>query len=168
MRRRLYFLLPSVDDAKKVVDRLLLARIDESHIHTLAKEGICLEGLPEANMLQKSDFIHGVELGLIVGGATGALAGVIAALFPFEGIVTGALILACSLSGALIGAWASGMIGSDVRNTRLRAFESAMDTGQILLMVDVPKPRVAEIAGLLRMHSEVQMEGKEPTIPAFP
>ena len=36
--RRLYFLLPDLDVAHKVVDELLLARIEERHIHVIAKD----------------------------------------------------------------------------------------------------------------------------------
>jgi hypothetical protein len=62
--RRLYFLLPSLSMTNQVVDELLLKRIDDHHIHVVAKEGIPLGDLPEANLLQKSDFIPAVERGL--------------------------------------------------------------------------------------------------------
>ncbi len=72
MRRRLYFLLPDVKTAKAVFNKLLLARIEQQHVFFLAREGMSLSDLPEATMLQKSDEIHGLALGLVVGGATGA------------------------------------------------------------------------------------------------
>ena len=71
MRRRLYFLLPDLDTARKVVDELLLARIEERHIHVLAKEDTELQDLPKATLFQKSDFVHAVERGLALGGGTG-------------------------------------------------------------------------------------------------
>ena len=45
--RRLYFLLPDVATARTVVDELLLARIEERHIHVIAKEGVALEDAPK-------------------------------------------------------------------------------------------------------------------------
>ena len=87
MRRRLYFLLPDVKTAKAVFKKLLLARIEQEHVFFLAKEGVALGDLPEATMLQKSDEIHGLALGLVVGGTTGALAGVVAMMFPPSGLV---------------------------------------------------------------------------------
>lgn len=167
MRRRLYFLVPDIGSTQRIVDELLLARIDDRHIHVLAREGTPLDGLPEATIFQKSDLAHGLEVGLVVGGATGAVAGVMAVLAA-TGLSAGGLILACALAGALIGAWVSTMISADVRNSRLRAFESPIEQGQILLMVDVPKGRVDEINGLVRTHREAHPEGTEPTIPAFP
>ncbi len=169
MRRRLYFLLPDIAITRTIVDELLLARIDEHHIHVLARDDIPLTDLPEASLLQKSDLIHGMESGLIVGGASGAVVGAIATLFPTSGFLgAGGLVLACAIGGAMVGVWASGMIATDVRNSRLRSFESALQSGQILLMVDAPKERVEAIQMLVETHHETRLEGTEPTIPAFP
>jgi hypothetical protein len=41
--RRLYFLVPEVETAKTIVDELLLARIEERHIHIVAKDHHALE-----------------------------------------------------------------------------------------------------------------------------
>lgn len=168
--RRLYFLLPNTDLARQIVDELLLARIEERHIHILAKEGVSLGDLPEASLLQKSDFVPAVERGLAVGGATGALAGIAAMTFPPAGLVLGGgAVLGIALAGAGIGAWVSGMIGTDAPNTQLKEFESAIEKGDLLMMVDVPKARVEEIEALIKTaHPESEIEGTEPTIPPFP
>ena len=151
--RRLYFLLPSISMTNKVVDELLLKRIDDHHIHVVAKEGIPLGDLPEANLLQKSDFIPAVERGLAVGGITGMLAGLAAITFPPAGLVLGGgAVLGTSLAGAGVGAWVAGMIGVDVRNTQIDRFQSAIEKGEVLVMVDVPKERVAAIEELVHSH----------------
>ena len=170
MRRRIYFLLPNVGSARQVVNELLLARIGDHHIHVMASEGIDLGDLPAANLLQRSDFIHGVEIGLSVGGATGIVAGLIAVAFPPEGIVLGGwTLLAMALAGALIGAWVAGMIGTDIPNSQLREFAAGVAAGQILMMVDVPKSKVAKVTDMIRKHHpEADMHGVEPTMPAFP
>lgn len=168
--RRLYFLLPDTTTAKTIVDELLLARVEEQHIHVIAKEGTPLGELPEASLLQKSDFIPALERGLAVGGATGILAGVAAVTFPPAGLVLGGgAILTTALAGAGMGAWLSSMIGVDVKNTQLKDFESAIEAGQILMLVDVPKDRVDAITKLVEQHHpEAEVDGTEPTIPAFP
>ena len=48
MNRRLYFILPDVKTALKVEQDLLLARIEESRMHFLAKRGTDLQTLLEA------------------------------------------------------------------------------------------------------------------------
>ena len=170
MRRRLYFLLPNVARARQVVDELLLARIDDHHIHVMAREGIALGDLPRANLLQRSDFVHGIEIGLSVGGATGIVAGLIAVAFPPEGVVLGGwTLLVTALAGALIGAWAAGMIGTDIPNSQLKHFATAVAAGQILILVDVPKGQVKSVTNMIRRHHpEADMHGIEPNIPAFP
>ena len=166
--RRLYFLLPDLDVTHKVVDELLLARIEERHIHVIAKEGTPLKDLPEASLIQKSDFIPAVERGVAMGGATGIAAGLVAIALPGV-VIAGGALLAMGLAGAGMGAWLGGMIGMDVDNTHIKQFESAIQAGQILVLVDVPKNRVDDIQkSVKKHHSDADFEGTEPTIPAFP
>lgn len=168
--RRLYFMLPDINTANTVVDELLLKRVDEHHIHVVAKEGTPMGDLPEANLLQKSDFIPAMERGLAVGGITGVLAGIAAVTFPPAGLVLGGgAILGTSLAGAGIGAWISGMIGMDVPNSQIDKFEGAIEKGEVLMMIDIPKTRVEEIEALIQQHHpDADMGGTEPHIPAFP
>lgn len=168
--RRLYFMVPNLDTANTVVDELLLKRVDDHHIHVVAKEGTPMGDLPEANLLQKSDFIPAMERGLAVGGITGVLAGIAAVTFPPAGLVLGGgAILGTSLAGAGIGAWISGMIGMDVPNSQIQKFEDAIEKGEVLMMVDIPKTRVEEIEALVQQHHpDADMGGTEPHIPAFP
>ncbi len=169
--RRLYFLVPTLDSATQIVDELLLARVEERHIHIAAKDHHALEekNLPEANLLQESDFVPALERGLAVGGATGLLAGIVAVITPTGLALAGGAILGLALAGAGVGAWVSSMIGADVPNSQLKDFQSAIDQGQLLFMIDVPKARVDEISELVKKHHpEAEIEGTEPTVPAFP
>ena len=167
--KRIYFLVPKIAIAKKVVNNLLLARIEERHIHVVAKRGTPLEDLPEASFLQKSDFIPALEQGLALGGLTGVLAGLVAVALPTGLVLGGGAVLAISLAGAGIGGWMSSMIGLNVGDRRIRQFQEAMEKGEILMMVDVPRQRVAEIEGIVKNHHpEAECEGTEPTIPPFP
>lgn len=168
--RRLYFLVPDVESARKIVDKLLLARVEERHIHVIAKAGTPMEDLPEANLLQKGDFIPALERGAAIGGATGLLAGLVAVTFPpAEIIVGGGAILASTLAGAGIGSWGSALIGIDAPNSRIKQFEKAIEQGEFLMMVDVRKGRADEIDELVKAHHpEAEIHGTEPTIPPFP
>jgi hypothetical protein len=170
--RRLYFLIPTVDSAKTIVDELLLARVEQRHMHIAAADHHALTeaNLPEANLLQESDFIPAVERGLAIGGATGILAGIAAVALPGVGLVLGGgAILGIGLAGAGVGAWLSSMIGISAPSSRLTEFEDAIKQGSLLMMVDVPKARVEEITSLIKQHHpEAEVEGTEPVIPAFP
>ena len=168
--RRVYFLVPDIESTKAIVASLLLARIEERHIHVIARRGTQLEDLPEANLLQKSDFIPAVEQGVSIGGATGILAGLVAIALPGAApVVAGGVLLASTLAGAGVGAWLGGMVGMNVGNRRIKEFKNAINAGEFLLLADVPKDRVDEIEMLVQQHlPEVEIEGTEPHIPAFP
>ncbi|MDH5470225.1 MAG: DUF1269 domain-containing protein [Gammaproteobacteria bacterium] len=170
--RRLYFLIPDVESAKVIVDELLLARIEARHIHIAGSDHHVLTeaNLPEANLLQESDFVPAVERGLAIGGATGILAGIAAVAIPGAGLALGGgAILGIGLAGAGVGAWISGMIGVSVPSSRLTEFENSIKQGKLLMMVDVPKARVDDITDLVKLHHpEALVEGTEPVIPAFP
>ena len=170
MMRRIYFLVPDITLTKRIVDELLLARIEERHIHVIAKRGTPLENLPEANLLQKSDFIPAVEQGLALGGSAGILAGLVAIALPATALViAGGILLATTLAGAGAGAWLGGMVGMNVGNTRIKQFEDAIEAGYFLVLADVPKDRVEEIEARVKQHlPDVEIEGTEPEIPAFP
>jgi len=168
--RRVYFLVPDVDAGKKVIDELLLARVEWRHIHVVARRGTPMEDLPKASAWQKSDLIPAMERAIPVGGATGALCGLVAlALEPHLVIAGGAVLLASSLAGVGVGAWLGGMVGLNVGSTRLKAFEDAIQSGELLVMVDVPRDRVDEITERIRKtHPEAHPEGTEPRMPGFP
>ena len=170
MRRRLYFVVSDVPGAQRVRDELLLARIEDCRFHVLAKDGIDLKDLHEASILQKTDFVHGAEIGLTVGGGIGIIAGLIVILFPPDGInMQLVTVLVTALMGAVFGAWVASMKASSVPNSRLKSFESALEAGRILIMVDVPSGRVDEIRALIASHyPDVMDSGLEPAIPAFP
>ena len=171
MRRRIYWLLPDLTSAIRTENDLLLARIAWQHIHFVGSEDADMTGLHAANVLQTSDVIRSAQAGLVIGGASGAVLGVLVALFfpvigPAPDWGTAAVL---SILGGAIGAWASSMIGISTPSSRLKRFEPAIGQGQILLMVDVPRSRVEEIETRLQaLHPEARLEGIEPNIPAFP
>lgn len=168
--RRLYFLVPDTQMAKAIVDDLLRARIIWRHIHILANHSVALDQLPEASLLQSSDVVHALESGVALGGATGALVGLVALVFPpAELVIAGGAVVALTLAGAGFGAWTGAMIGIAEPNARLERFRDAIQEGQILIMADVPGSREQEIEQMVAQHfPKADLEGGEPTTPIFP
>lgn len=150
--RRIYFLVPDIETTRQIVDELLLQRVEERHIHVLGKRGADLENLPEASFLQKTDFVPALEQGVALGGVTGLLAGLAAVALPTGLVLGGGAVLALSLAGAGVGGMASSMIGSSIGNRRIEKFQEAMEQGQYLVMVDVPRDRVEAIEGVIKKH----------------
>jgi hypothetical protein len=170
MRTRMYVTLPDMESAGRLADDLLLARIDDRRMHFLAKRGTDLGHLHEASYLQKSDTVHGAFVGFGLGGILGALLGLFLVEFPPRGatleLVT---VLVSAVAGAGFGVWIAGMVGLQVPNSRLKAFQSDIDAGRILLILDVPASRQDEVRDIVaRRHPEAADGGIEPTVPAFP
>ena len=169
---RIYFLAPDQDCVHAIIDELQTYGIDEQSIAVLAKQEQPLEDLPEATRLEKSDLIPALQRGVAIGGSLGLFAGMAALAFQPAGLVVGgsALLLgSTSIGGAAFGAWASTLIGISMPNTQLEKFEEALDQGQILILVDVPKERIDEIQKLIRKHHpEAEFEGVEPAVKLIP
>ena len=169
MRRRLYFLLPDLGSARKTADDLLLARIEDRHMHFLARRGTELGELNEASYLQKTDLTHGAGLGLAIGGAAGLLLGGAIVFFPPVGEPQAGTVLVTTVVAALLGAWMASMAAAAVPNSRLKQFQDEIERGKILLMVDVPFARVEAIRELVQArHPEATAGGQETRFPAFP
>lgn len=170
MRLRMYVTLPDLASAKQLANDLLLARIEDRHMHFLAKRGTDLGELHEASYLQKTDTVHGAFTGFVVGGVAGVLAGALLVNFPPGGMSLDLVaVLIAAVVGAGLGTWIASMVGMQVPNSRLKAFDPDIQEGKILLMLDVPSSRYEEVRSVIaRTHPEADDRGNEPTVPAFP
>lgn len=169
MRRRLYFMLPDVPSARSMLDELLLARIEIGHMRFMARDALPPD-MPDVSFMQKTDLVHGAQLGVVIGAIVGLGAGVFLTMFPVDGMtLRTAAILLVTLGGAIFGGWASGMNAAAVPNTRLKPFAERIERGQVLLIVDVPVGRVEEIEEMIaKRHPEISFGGMEPPMLAFP
>jgi len=171
MKRRIYWMIPDLASADRVMDDLVQAGVASAHIHFAGPEGADLRGLHAANVWQTSDVVHAAESGLVIGSAAGAAIGLVAALlFPIVGDAPQwEVAAALAVLGGLFGAWSSSMIGISIPSPRLERFQAAIAAGQLLLMVDLPPARVAQVEALLEAaHPEARFAGVERLAPALP
>lgn len=170
MRLRMYVTLPDLASARQLANDLLLARIEDRHMHFLGRRGTDLGELHEASYLQKTDAMHGAFTGLVIGGVVGVIVGLLLVYFPPGGVsVQLVAVLIAAIVGSVLGIWIAGMMGLQVPNTQLKGFEQEIQDGKILLMLDVPASRYDEVRQIIaRTHPEATDRGNEPTVPAFP
>jgi hypothetical protein len=170
MRRRLYFLLPDVDSARRTADDLLLARVEDRHMHVLARRGTDLGELHEAGYSLKTDLLHGAGVGLGLGALGGFLIGLLILFYPIEGTQPHPVWLFVSVAiGAALGAWVASMVGASVPNSKLKQFQADIDAGKVLMMVDVRLKDVERIRQIvLSRHPEAQPAGLVRPYPVFP
>ncbi|MFZ2541648.1 MAG: hypothetical protein WAW75_07730 [Gallionella sp.] len=157
MKRKLFFMLPNMETAHSMMDQMLLARIEERNIRFLAKPEMPLEGLPEANVMEKTDSLHGIGVGAAIGGVSGALGGLLVVAMPaLFSVPSGSgqqlqamAILAIGLAGAAFGAWWTGFAASMVSNSSLAPYKDQIARGEVLMIVTVPYHRISDIRALV-------------------
>ena len=163
--RRIYFLAPNIEITHKIVDELRTLGIEDHHLHILAKRDTPLEDLPEATEFQKTDFIPAVERGAALGATTGLLVGLVGLRFAGFAIA-GAPVLGVLVYGATIGAMMSGLAGLQVGNSKVKKYEEAIENGELLVMVDIPKEQIDEMSKIIiKHHPDAEFEGIEPLLP---
>ena len=163
--RRIYFLVPTIEMTHAIVNELRAEGIEDRYIHILAKRDTPLEDMPEAGVSIKTDFIPALERGVALGGTTGLLAGLVGLRFAGFTIAGGPL-LGIIMAGATIGSLMSGLVGMSSGNSRLKRFEQAIDQGELLVLLDIPKDRIETITQLItKHHPEAAFEGMEPLLP---
>jgi hypothetical protein len=168
----MYFVVKNVADAHAASEQMLLAKVDNHHMHFLASNGTDLGGLPAATVAQKTDLVHGAQIGGVVGLLLGIAVGwyIYARMTPPAGMAfEAAVVLISALAGAALGTWIASMIGASRPNTRHRRFEKDIVAGRVLMMVDAPTSRAMELRDLLLGRlPDTKDGGVEPAIPAFP
>lgn len=167
--KRLCFLSPDVVHAQKVVQDFRNNGVEERHIYVIAGPDTPLMDLPDGGP-DDDDFLPAFERGVGIGGAAGLLFGLAAMAFPPAGfVIGGGAVLLIGMMSASLGGLLTGIAGAAFPSTRLRAFEQAIQSGKILVMVDVPKKRVVHFNNLIQqLDPAVVIEGFEPPAPLIP
>jgi hypothetical protein len=164
--RRLYFVIPNEAQAVQVVADLEAAGANRQYIHAIAGKGAMLTQLPPANERQRRDDVWHLERvgwagNLVLFGL--ALIGLIASMawgFPVGSVLSATLMALTFVAGTLF--------AIRVPDTHLDEFRGALSHSEILLMVDVPRQRVAEIEEIIhRRHPEAMLGGTGWTIEAM-
>jgi hypothetical protein len=165
MRRKLEFMFPDVKTARHAWKEMLLACIEDKHIHFLAKPGTNLGKLHPANVLERTDTIHEGEWGVLIGAGLGLLAGILALAFPpwYTNMSSSGILAITTFIGAISGAIGMALLGVNLSNSDFDAIQGRIEQGEILMIVSVPLSRVKEIRQIVdRLHLHGQYYGAWP------
>jgi|GEM_PF-1374434 len=164
--RRIYMLFPRVGDADRAVADLVRIGVDQRHIHAIAKPEVDVGGLPGASDSQRRDLVarldHGFwDLNLLL-------------FFFVLGLLVVAVISASWswAAACLVVLLSSYMAGSHfarhVPHAHMSEVATALRHGEVLLLVDLPRWRVAQVEkAIRRLHSEVEIGGVGWTLDAL-
>ena len=165
MLRRLFFLFPDEQHAQRVVDQLAGRDIPIQRIHTIAPN-VKLKTLPQATLRQKNDTAFLIERFLW---ATNLAVFMLALMALGTTLVLGEIIWAMVSIGVMAVTFIlGGQFVIHVPNVHLTEFTDALSHGEILLMIDVPINRVAEIEDFVHhKYPEAVVGGVSWSVDAF-
>ena len=166
MNRRLYFLIPDVGHAERLVTQLVENGVSRKNIHAVAREDVDISRLPRSSSHQQQDDASKVESWLWRGNLILFFTALIAALalIGYQAPVWAMLPVAVMLTSF----YAGFRFATSMPNTHLGELKSAIRHGEILLMLDVPKRRVREIERLVsHTHPEAAAGGVSWSTPAW-
>jgi hypothetical protein len=154
MKIKLHYLLPNIGAANAAADKMLLARIDDSHIHFLATSGTELGQLKPANTAERTNLLSDAGRGVLIGAFIGLLAGWYVLAFPpwmtaspmwytnSHWVVVLAITMFAGAVAATIGA---ALIGVNLFNSNLDRYKDSINQGEILMIVKVPFYKVNKV-----------------------
>lgn len=136
MTQRRVFSASSVAQAGDAVAAAREAGVPEDGISLVARSDIELEAVPDDLKLAETDFKTAAVRGTGVGVVAGTLAGLLAATVPPLGLTLAGAMIGGGAAGALVGTWASALVGASIPEPVRRRFEEEIEAGRILLVVD--------------------------------
>ncbi len=135
MKKRHVFLSPSVPVAEAMVRAARSNGIENKCIKLEARSDVEIRRISDDRKNVSMDFIPAALRGTLGGAVAGLLAGLLAMQIPFFGLSM-AGVAALTVVGALVGTWASVLIGSALPDEIRRTFASEIEAGKILVVVD--------------------------------
>jgi hypothetical protein len=155
MYRRIFYLFPNKTETQKAVNELLDAKLSIHQMHVLSRPDIDLEGLPASAPNQQRDTHTKIEnslwnLNLVI---------FFVALFVLViSFISVSYWWASAALSVMIATYWAGYYYLTKPTIHLAGFHAAFEHSEILLMVDVPKHKVAEIEQLLSKKNPSALE----------
>jgi hypothetical protein len=162
---RHYFISDDLDDLEVLEEELESRGIENPQIHVLSNDDPGVANhvhLHAVQSLLKNDAIHSGEIGAIVG-AIGALSILgVANLMGLPELSVGwmpYIFLSIIVFGFCI--WEGGLIGMQRPNYHFKRFQSALDEGKHVFIVDLEADQEPVLEQLLRAHPRLDAMGTE-------
>ncbi|HYD33578.1 MAG TPA: hypothetical protein VEA39_03325 [Methylophilaceae bacterium] len=170
MSRKLYFMVEDINDAKRIMQELLLARVDDHHMSFYAKSREVLGDLPAASALQRTYMLTGGVAGFFICAALGFLAGVLVVALPnpwfpewYVPASPATIITITTVIGAVAGAVWTALVAKALPNELMDKFHQDIENGHVLMIVKVSPDRCEEVREhITKHHPEANYLGVRP------
>lgn len=148
---RLYCLVADLDTARSVANDLWQTDVSARNLRVVTRRETPVAGLPEAPVGERTAIVEAAKRGLVIGSLAGAVTGLIAAVeLPANFVFGCGLVLIGGVAGSALGAWVSAMMGIDRPHPEISQYQSAIDSGRVLVVVDVDREQLEPIEHLIR------------------
>lgn len=135
MKTRHVFSSPDVRTTEAAIDSLRKAGIPDEDISVIARDDIEKQHVPDGRLETSGDFGRGGMKGVLAGGGSGLLVGLVALTVAPLGL-TLAGVAAMTVAGAAVGSWAGMLTGASEPDTVRRTFDDEIAAGHLLIVVD--------------------------------
>ena len=159
LKKRHVFATPDVATAEAVVREARRLGIDKDCIFLEARRDIEIRRIDDDRKNVSMDIVPAAWHGTLYGAGAGLAAGLLAMYIPFFGVsLAGAFAL--MVVGAMVGTWASVLVGSALPDEVRRTFASEIESGKVLVVIDAEPEASEQIepqlvrAGALRLPFE--------------
>lgn len=156
MQKRHVFATDSLVAAQAVMQAAHLQGVDDRRICLEASSDLETRRIDDDSKNVSMDFIPAAFRGTVIGAAVGFLAGVAAMLIPFFGLSLGGVFVLAVL-GALVGTWASVLVGAALPDDVRRTFADEIETGKILVVIDAEPEEFAPIEAAIAQVGGVRL-----------
>jgi hypothetical protein len=156
MKTRHVFSSPDIRTTEAVIGSLREAGIPDEDISVIARDDIEKQYIPDGRLETSGDFGRGGMKGVLAGGGSGLLVGLVALTVAPLGL-TLAGVAAMTVAGAAVGSWAGMLTGASEPDTVRRTFDDEIAAGRLLVIVDgddqtlAIADRTLEKAGIKRL-----------------
>ena len=162
LKKRHVFATPDVATAETVVREARRLGIDKDSLFLEARRDIEIRRIDDDRKNVSMDIVPAAWHGTLYGAAAGLVAGLLAMNIPFFGVsLAGALAL--MVVGALVGTWASVLMGSALPDEVRRTFAAEIESGQVLVVIDACPDAFEQIEPQLARAGAVRLPFESTT-----
>lgn len=162
MKKRWVFSAQDMVMARMAMDQARTAGVLDDDISLIARSDKS-EMIPDDRKIIEGDFYPAAAKGAVGGAVIGLVAGLVAVAIPPLG-VTLAGAVAMAAGGGVLGAWSTALAGSAVEDPASRKFESEVQAGRILVVIDVDEAVQARARRAVMESGVVQLDFERPTV----
>lgn len=163
MKVRHVYSATNMDTVKHAMGAARKAGVESRGISLIARHDIELRCIPSQRRVVTNDFYPAAVRGVVGGGASGLLVGLVAVVVPPVGI-TLAGVGAMTIIGATMGAWASAMAGSSLPDPVRRKFEEVIERGNILVVLDGKREMMEHVDLVMHDVGLERLPFEQPTM----